>query len=66
MPVNFDLQPLHGGIDKAHRAAGGAFLGHHIPRLQRGAQLQLDISYWTEPTFGKRNSQCGLNHSASN
>ena len=41
-PSSLHLQPLDRGIDEAHGAADRALLAHHVPRLERLAQFQLD------------------------
>ena len=41
---DLDLQALHRGVDVAHGAAGRALLAHHVPGLERLAQLQLDAA----------------------
>jgi hypothetical protein len=39
------LQALDGGVDKAHGAADGAFLTHHMPGFEGAAQLDLDAAH---------------------
>ena len=47
--VGLDLQPLDGGIDIAHRAAGRALFAEHMPRLERLAHFELDAAALDAP-----------------
>src|ERR1700733_8836997 len=42
--VEAHLQPLDRAVDIARRAASGGVLSQHVPRLERGAQLELNAA----------------------
>ncbi len=43
--AGLDLQALERAVDVAHGAAGAGFLAQHVPRLERGAQLDVDVAH---------------------
>src|SRR4029079_10764533 len=49
----FDLETLYGRVDVAHGAAGRALLAHHVPGLERVAQLHFDAAGGELSVLGK-------------
>lgn len=63
--IDLNLQSLNGRVDITHRAAAGAFLAEHMPRLQSLTQLKRHAAMLDAAEDRKTKLKLRLDHSGS-